>query len=80
MERSTPIPHDRLADAADAIVNVLFEISGGALPMISSQCIEPVRQSSSLDDFTDAELREAEAFLVRLGLLGSVDHRMRFDD
>jgi hypothetical protein len=79
MERSTPISHDRLVDAADAIVNVLFEISGGALPMVSAACIEPAGTPSNLDAFSDTELHEAEAFLVRLGLLRSVDQRSPFD-
>ncbi|MEL7471860.1 MAG: hypothetical protein AAGK04_00965 [Planctomycetota bacterium] len=69
MSSEIDIPADRLTDAVDAILIGLNDIGPSARAAKPSEILGTIKQPSIWCDFTSHEIREAERFLFRCGLL-----------
>ena len=64
-----PLPPERLMEAVDAIYEACVESGSNRLTNLPSRLMGTVEQPQAFCDFTMHEIREAELFLIRCGLL-----------
>ena len=74
MSDEITIPPERLIDAVDAVFEALDELGAVRFSRRPSELMGSTEQPRAFCDFTPLEIRAAERFLHRCGMLESLTH------
>lgn len=69
MDTDNTIPPERLMEAVDAIFDALEDMRRSSFSTLPSHLMGSASQPAAFCNFTAHEIREAERFLIRCGLM-----------